>query len=208
VDHNRDILFERASVTLSDPDAAKYIYGVANHWYLSEDFSILSNVHEKFPDKHIIFSEGCQEGGLHLGSWMTGERYGRNMIGDFNNWQEGWLDWNLILDETGGPNHVGNFCDAPIVADTKTQEIHYNSSYYYIGQISKFVKPGAVRVDVSTNEETPLQHVGFLNEDESVVLIVMNETDKALSFNAGNGDEYVGYELPAHSIATLVFNNL
>jgi len=205
-DHNRDIIVERAICSLSDPEAAKYIYGVANHWYVSEDFENLSKVHELYPDKHIMFTEGCQEGGVHLGSWLTGERYGRNMIGDFNNWQEGWLDWNLILDETGGPNHVGNLCDAPIIADTKTQEIHYNSSYYYIGQFSKYVKPGAVRIQVDSNIDTVLQHVGFINEDGTIVLIVMNETDSAMGFNAGNGEKYVGHELPAHSIATLVFD--
>jgi glucosylceramidase len=208
VDHNRDILFERASVTLSDPEAAKYIYGVANHWYVSEAFENLSKVHAMYPNQHILFTEGCQEGGLHLNSWLTGERYGRNMIGDFNNWQEGWLDWNLILDETGGPNHVGNFCDAPIIADTVTQELHYNSSYYYIGHFSKYVKPGAVRIQVSSSNETPLQHVGFLNEDGTVVLIVMNETDVSEGFNAGDNKQYVWYDLPAHSIATLVFGNL
>ena len=203
-DHNRDIIVERVTGALADTETAKYVYGIANHWYVSEDFENLSKVHELYPDKHIIFSEGCQEGGVHLGSWMTGERYGRNMIGDFNNWQEGWLDWNLILDEQGGPNHVGNYCDAPIIADTTTQEIHYNSSYYYIGQFSKFVKPGAVRVDVSADSETILQHVAFKNEDGSIVLIVMNETDNVHSFNAKFGEEYIWHALPAHSIATLI----
>ena len=207
-DHNRDIIVDRAIGSMSDPEAAKYIYGVATHWYVSEAFENLSKVHELYPDKHILFTEGCQEGGVHLGSWLTGERYGRNMLGDFNNWQEGWLDWNLILDETGGPNHVGNFCDAPIIANTKMQELYYNSSYYYIGQFSKFVKPGAMRIQVSSSTETPLQHVGFLNEDGTVVLIVMNETDMPESFSAGDEKEYIGYELPAHSIATFIFNNL
>ncbi len=204
-DHNRDIMVERVTGALADPGAAKYIYGIANHWYVSEAFENLSKVHELYPDKHILFSEGCQEGGVHLGSWLTGERYGRNMIGDFNNWQEGWLDWNLILDENGGPNHVGNFCDAPIIADTKTQEIHYNSSYYYIGQFSKFVKPGALRVEVSTDTATSLQHVAFKNENGSVVLIVMNESENVQSFNAQYGEKYLWHVLPAHSIATLVF---
>jgi glucosylceramidase len=204
-DHNRDIMVERAKGALSDPEAAKYIYGIANHWYVSEAFENLSKVHELYSDKHILFTEGCQEGGVHLDSWLTGERYGRNMIGDFNNWQEGWLDWNIILDETGGPNHVGNLCDAPIIADTKNQKIYYNSSYYYIGQFSKFVKPGAVRIQVETSDRTQLQHVCFMNEDGSKVLIVMNETDRDEMFNAGAEGGYVSYSLPAHAIATLVF---
>lgn len=206
-DHNRDVIVDRAVGTLSDPETSKYVYGIANHWYCSEEFENLSKVHELFPDKHILFSEGCQEGGVHLGSWETGERYGRNIIGDFNNWQEGWLDWNIILDETGGPNHVGNLCDAPIIADTMTQELHYNSSYYYIGQFSKYVKPGAVRIEMSSNYESQLKYVGFENEDRSVVVVVMNETDEAQSISIGAKEGYVNHQLPAHSIATLVFEN-
>jgi len=204
-DHNRDLMVERATGTLKDPETSKYVYGIANHWYVSEAFENLSKVHELYPDKHILFTEGCQEGGVHLGSWLTGERYGRNMIGDFNNWQEGWLDWNLILDEKGGPNHVGNFCDAPVIADTVTQELHYNSSYYYIGQFSKYVRPGAVRIQVTAHSETALRHVAFKNPDGSVALIVMNESDNAQGFNAKLGEEYLWHSLPAHSIATIVF---
>ncbi|MBU3158462.1 glucosylceramidase [Clostridium frigoris] len=207
-DHNRDIIVERVKGVLEDPETAKYIYGVANHWYASEKFENLSKVHEMYPDKHILFSEGCQEEGLHLGSWLTGERYARNMIGDFNNWQEGWLDWNLILDETGGPNHVGNYCDAPIVADTKTGEIHYNSSYYYIGHFSKYVKPGAKRVEVRLQGITTIENVAFINENGSIALIVMNETDKDESFQIEIKGEYVNYILNAHSIATFLFNDI
>lgn len=202
LDHNRDIMIERAEAVFGDTEASKYVYGIANHWYVSEAFENLSKVHEMYPDKHILFSEGCQEGGVHLGSWLTGERYGRNMIGDFNNWQEGWLDWNLILDETGGPNHVGNLCDAPIIADTKKQILHYNSSYYYIGHFSKFVKPGAVRIAINANEDTPLQQVAFLNEDGTIVVIVMNETDNAEAVSLKCKNELVSHLLPAHSIAT------
>lgn len=205
-DHNRDIIVERAKGVLEDKEAAKYVYGVANHWYVSEEFENLSKVHELYPDKHILFTEGCQEGGVHLGSWSTGERYARNMIGDFNNWQEGWLDWNLVLDEMGGPNHVGNYCDAPIIADTKTGKIHYNSSYYYIGQFSKFVKPNAKKLEVKLQGEAITKNVGFINEDDSIVLIVMNETDVDERFQVELEGEYVAYNLKAHSIVTFIFN--
>ena len=205
-DHNRDVIVERVKTILEDPEASKYVYGVANHWYVSEEFENLSKVHEMYPDKHILFSEGCQEGGLHLGSWLTGERYARNMIGDFNNWQEGWLDWNLILDETGGPNHVGNYCDAPIVADTKTGEIYYNSSYYYIGHFSKYVKPGAKRIEVKLQGITTIKNVGFINEDKSIALVVMNETDEEERFQVEMKGEFVKYILKAHSIVTFLLN--
>lgn len=202
-DHNRDIMIERASAVLSDPEAAKYIWGTGFHWYVSEAFENVGKVHELFPDKHLLFTEGCQEGGVKLGEWFTGERYGRNIIGDLNNWNEGFLDWNLVLDETGGPNHVGNLCDAPIIADTTTDTIHYNSSYYYIGHFSKYIKPGAIRLGLET-EIPSLLATAFRNPDGSVAVVVQNESDEAQPFALELGGEAVGETLPAHSIATYI----
>ncbi|GJM81894.1 glycosyl hydrolase [Paenibacillus sp. HMSSN-139] len=202
-DHNRDIMIERASAVLSDPEAAKYVWGTGFHWYVSEAFENVGKVHELFPDKHLLFTEGCQEGGVKLGEWFTGERYGRNIIGDLNNWNEGFLDWNLVLDETGGPNHVGNLCDAPIIADTTTDTIHYNSSYYYIGHFSKYIKPGAIRLGLET-EIPSLLATAFRNPDGSVAVVVQNESDEAQPFALELGGEAVGETLPAHSIATYI----
>lgn len=202
-DHNRDIMIERASAVLSDPEAAKYVWGTGFHWYVSEAFENVGKVHELFPDKHLLFTEGCQEGGVKLGEWFTGERYGRNIIGDLNNWNEGFLDWNLVLDETGGPNHVGNLCDAPIIADTTTDTLHYNSSYYYIGHFSKYIQPGAVRIGLDT-EAPSLLATAFRNPDGSIAVVVQNESDEALPFALELGGEAANETLPAHSIATYI----
>jgi glucosylceramidase len=202
-DHNRDIMIERASTVLLDKEAAKYVWGTGFHWYVSEAFENVGKVHELFPDKHLLFTEGCQEGGVKLGAWFTGERYGRNMIGDLNNWAEGYIDWNIVLDETGGPNHVNNLCDAPIIADTRTNKLHYNSSYYYIGHFSKFIKPGAVRIGLSSNNPK-IQSTAFLNKDGSIVVVAMNEKDEDISFSLGLKDMSVSLELKPHSIATYI----
>lgn len=202
-DHNRDIIFERADAVLSDVEANKAVWGVGNHWYMSEDFEELSKVHDKYPEKHLIFTEGCIEGGVKLGAWHTGERYARNIMGDMNNWLEGFLDWNIVLDEQGGPNHVGNYCDAPIIADTKEKVAHYNSSYYFIGHLSRFIRPGAKRVDASLSGED-LSVVAFQNEDGSVVTVLLNETDKASDLVISLDDEGAAVHVPAHSITTVV----
>ena len=202
-DHNRDIAYERAKTVLSDPEAAKYIWGTGIHWYVSEEFENLTKIHNDFPDKHIMFTEGCIEGGVQLGAWHTGERYGRNIIGDLNNWLEGWIDWNLVLDEQGGPNHVGNYCDAPIIVDTKKEQVHYNSSYYYIGHFSKYIKPNAVRIKHEI-EHPALQVVAFQNEDDSIVVVVMNEMDEAAQTNLVLEDQACHVEFPSHSISTVV----
>jgi len=203
-DHNRDIIVERVKPIMDDPEAAKYVWGTAFHWYVSEEFENVGKVHELYPDKHLLFTEGCQEGGCKVGEWFTGERYGRNMIGDLNNWTEGYIDWNLVLDEKGGPNHVGNYCDAPIIVDTETEELHYNSSFYYIGHFSKYIKPGAIRIGLEfTNDK--LIGTAFLNIDGSRVVVVMNETDQAEIFNLSFEDKVASLKLPAHSIASYIF---
>jgi glucosylceramidase len=205
-DHNRDIAYERAKTILSDSESAKYIWGTGLHWYVSEEFENLSKIHEDFPDKHLIFTEGCIEGGVQLGAWHTGERYARNIMGDINNWLEGWIDWNIVLNEQGGPNHVGNYCDAPVIVDTKTGEVHYNSSFYYIGHFSKYIKPNAVRIGHELNHDS-LKSVSFTNEDGSVVAVVMNDEDSTESFSLSLGGKIAKAELPGHSITTFIIKS-
>jgi glucosylceramidase len=189
-DHNRDMIVERAQTILSDPEASRYVWGTGNHWYVSEQFENLSKVHNLFPDKHLIFTEGCIEGGVQLGAWHTGERYARNMIGDMNHWLEGFIDWNLVLDENGGPNHVGNYCDAPIIVDTQQDVVHCNSSYYYIGHFSRFIQTGARRIGLEST--TPhLSATAFKNPDASIVLVVLNETEN---------DHYVALQLEGYYV--------
>ncbi len=202
-DHNRDIIVERATTVLEDPDANAYVWGTGLHWYVSEAFENLSVVHERFPDKHILFTEGCIEGGVQLGSFQTGERYARNMIGDIANYCEGYIDWNLVLNEQGGPNHVGNYCDAPIIADTNTKQLHYNSSYYAIGHFSKYVMPGASRIE-SLNEGDAVHHVCFVNPDGSIVMVAQNESedDQHISLNVDEQEQ--NFVLKKRSIATII----
>ena len=117
-DHNRDMLFERAKAVLTTRRAAKYVWGVGFHWYGRDKFENVQRSHDAWPDKKLLFTEGCVEGGPHIGEWEIGERYGRSIIKDLNHWTVGWMDWNLLLDKEGGPNHVRNCCSAPILADT------------------------------------------------------------------------------------------
>lgn len=202
-DHNRDILFERVDGVLSDPVANQAVWGVGNHWYMSEEFEQLAKVKDKYPDKHMIFTEGCIEGGVQLGAWHTGERYARNIIGDMNNWLEAFIDWNIVLNEIGGPNHVGNYCDAPVIVNTKSDTVHFKCSYYAIGHFSKYIKAGAKRVGLKVSDSS-LRSVAFRNTDGSVVSVVLNETSEEKQAICSIDGEGVRLELPAHSITTLV----
>ncbi|RZK11271.1 MAG: glycosyl hydrolase, partial [Flavobacterium sp.] len=136
-DHNRDLMFQRANVIYSDPEASKYAWGMGFHWYETwaggePMFDNVGKVYEAYPDKHLMFTEGCVESfdQKNYQLWANGERYGTSMINDFNNGTVAWTDWNILLDQQGGPNHVGNFCFAPIHGDTDKGELIYTPSYY------------------------------------------------------------------------------
>ena len=200
-DHNRDIFEKFAAASFGDPESAKYLWGAALHWYVSNDFAASSRVHAAFPDKSILFTEGCWEGGRTIGAWTHGEDYARQMIGDFSNWVCGFIDWNIVLDQRGGPNHVGNFCDAPVIIDTGTGEVRYQSSYYYIGHFSRYVQIGARRIASSGGPAT-LQSIAFANPDGSLVAVVLNATDTPVSFALSAGGESLACAIPAHAIQT------
>lgn len=209
-DHNRDLLYQRATTLLSDPAAAQYVSGIGYHWYETWTksqplFENLEETRKAFPNKFLIFTEGCKEqfdfNKIHDVS--LGELYARNMINDFNNGTAAWTDWNILLDETGGPNHVGNFCFAPIIADTRTGELHYTYEYYYIGQLSKFVKPNAQRVGTATNRDF-LVSTSFVNTNGQLVVVVMNEGDKDTNYNLWIEGKAAQLDAPAHSIQTVV----
>ena len=210
-DHNRDLIYQRASTILEDPKAAQYVWGIGFHWYEpwsggDQMFDNVKLVHETFPNKNLIFTEGCVDAfkAGDLKNWRLGEAYGRSMINDFNSGAVGWTDWNVLLDEQGGPNHVGNFCFAPVHADTKTGELIYTNSYYYIGHFSKFVRPGARRIACAPSR-SQLLSAAFINPDGKVSVVVMNKSDQKVSYFLwldGNAAEVSS--LP-HSIQTLVF---
>lgn len=210
-DHNRDLIYQRVSTILGDPEAARYVWGIGFHWYEPWSggdmmFDNVRLVRETFPDKKLLFTEGTVDSfkAQDIGAWRLGEYYGRSMINDFNDGAVGWTDWNVLLDEQGGPNHVGNFCFAPIHADTKTGALTYTNSYYYIGHFSKFVRPGARRIACSPSRSALLA-TAFVNPDGKVSVVVMNRGDQKVSYFLwvdGNAAEVSS--LP-HSIQTLVF---
>ena len=209
-DHNRDLMNQRANTIFNDPEAAKYAWGMGFHWYETWSggapmFDNVGHVNRSFPDKNLIFTEGCVENfdAKKYQLWANGERYGRSMINDFNNGTVGWTDWNILLDQTGGPNHVGNFCFAPIHADTKTGDLIITPSYYYIGHFSKFIRLGAKRV-ISAASRSQLLTTSFLNADGKLVVVVMNQSREKVLYNLCIGTKAAEVTILPHAIQTLV----
>jgi glucosylceramidase len=163
-DHNKDHLGEWADTLLSaDSPSSEYVDGIAFHWYAGNCFENVAQVHEDYPDKMLLPSEACYEltqldddeaGDVWLanGTWSRGEGYAHDILGDLRSGSVGWTDWNILLNQEGGPNHVNNFCDAPVLADLRDDsniQLYFHPQYYYIGHFSKFLLPDSTRVDVS-----------------------------------------------------------
>jgi glucosylceramidase len=208
-DHNRDLINHRANTIFDDPDASKYAWGIGFHWYETwaggePMFTNLGAINESYPDKNLLFTEGCVEGfkAEKYQFWPNAERYGRSMINDFNQGTVGWTDWNILLDERGGPNHVGNFCFAPVHGDVSAGSLIYTPSYYYIGHFSKFVRPNAMRVS-TVSSRSVLLSTSFINEDSSLITVVMNPGDEEISYQYYIGSEATMIKIPPHAMQTL-----
>ena len=210
-DHNRDLISHRANTIFEDEEAAKYAWGIGFHWYETwtggdAKYDNLKNIKESFPAMNLLFTEGCQEkfDPTQYQRWSNAERYGNSMINDFNSGTVGWTDWNILLNEKGGPNHVQNFCFAPIHADTQNNKLIYTPTYYYIGHFSKFIKPNANRISTTTSRST-IESTSFRNKNGDTVTVVMNKTDAPIAYKLIVGNSEVSLNIAAHAMQSIIY---
>ncbi|WP_245560577.1 glycoside hydrolase family 30 protein [Colwellia piezophila] len=134
-------------------------------------------------------------------------RYARNIIVSLDHWVEGWIDWNIVLDSHGGPNHVGNFCGAPIMIDTETGEIYYTPIYYILAQFSKTIRPGdnAIQVDRQLDrlENDDLHVSASINDDKLVSVQLLNTTKKPIKYALQIGSQYTEITIAANALQTV-----
>lgn len=202
-DHNKERLFSRAEEVYKI--AKNEVNGMAMHWYSGDYFEEIALVKEQFPDKLLIHTEGCtgfsnfrQEDEV-----KNGEIYGHDMMGDLNGGINGWIDWNLVLDHKGGPNHKKNYCNAPIMLNQDNSGMIKNLTYYYIGHFSKYIKPGARRIGFS-RFSTNIEVTAFKNLDGTVVVVLLNRNERNQEFNLELNGEVFYDNLDGHAILTFV----
>jgi len=134
-------------------------------------------------------------------------RYARNIIVSLDHWVAGWVDWNVVLDKDGGPNHVGNFCGAPIMIDTATQEIYYTPVYYVLAQFSRTIRPGdrAVRTERTLDglDADALHAAATINGDGLVSVQLLNTTKEPIAYKLQFAAHHADIEIPANSVQTV-----
>lgn len=204
-DHNKENMYDRAKGSFSVPGCRDVVSGVAMHWYTGDHFDGIRAVKKTYPEKRIFFTEGCVEYSRFAdsGEVQKAEMYAHDMLGNLKAGMEAYFDWNLLLNEKGGPNHVKNFCAAPMMADGKGG-IEKRLSYYYIGHFSRYVKPGAKRILVSSFSDD-LETVAFLNPDGSRVVVLLNRTEVIVPVCLAENNQGSYLELAAHTICTVIF---
>lgn len=203
-DHNKERAFERAC-TIIDETTDGMVAGIAFHWYSGDHFEALRMIHEKFPDKKLILSEACIEYSKFSSDdyLKNAQKYAHDIIGNMNNGMTGFYDWNIVLDELGGPNHVQNYCDAPFLYDMKNRILLKRNTARYLWHFSHFIQAGAVRIGVSTYTDEA-EVTAFKNPDDTIVVVLLNRTARRIPVNLRLGENMAQMELEPDAITTAV----
>ncbi|CAG9763952.1 unnamed protein product [Ceutorhynchus assimilis] len=214
-DDQRLLLPLLKTLVLTDEEVVKYADGVGVHFYT--DFfvpgSFLDLVEVEGKSLFRLATEGCA-GSAHifglteavdLGSWSRAETYLSSIFTDLKHDVIGWVDWNMALNRSGGPNWIRNEVDSPIIVDSEKDEFYKQPMFYALGHFSKFVVPGSVRIG-SESVLSDLEVLSFLRPDGKIVVVLWNKSNEAKSVNLAVDNLAGNLNLPAKSINTLLLS--
>ena len=202
-DQNKDKLFTRALAEFSNPSAKEAACGIALHWYTGDHFENVALCRQKFPDKLLIHTEGCS--GYNLDNpWAP--QYAHDIFGDLNAGVNGYIDWNILLDHKGGPNHKKNNCNSPVLLNCNNSDYNKTLAYYYIGQFSKVINPNAVRI-AHSKYTSDIEMTAFKNPDNSIAVIIMNDKGHDVEFNLCFNDVTFKDTIEHQSIVSYLIRN-
>ncbi len=208
---------------LEDPEIRKNISSFTVHGYNWDNFEVLTETHNKYPEFPIWMTEVCYaphccippDGPklVPVYEFSDGEFWGNTIMNDMKNWVSGWIYWNMILDQNGGPWLVSPEHGDPdnnrqhpvVIINRETKQVTYTGLYYYLAHFSKFIKPGAYRVNAEGHTNN-LNFAVFKNSDGNIVLIVINNANET-TCTISLGSKSTTQKLKAHSISTIIWNN-
>ena len=216
---NRPEAIQKFPTVLSDPAVRKQIHSLTVHGYDWNKFASLSDLHDKFPDLRIWQTEVCYAmpnnvpphgpTRMPVYDFEDGEFWGNMIVNDMKNWVSAWIYWNMILDENGGPWLISiehgdpdhNSQHPVVIINRHTKKVYYTGLYYYLSHFSKFIRPGAQRIDC-TGGTGQLNFVAFKNVDNSIILNIINNGQE-MKCNIAWNNKSLMQELKAHSITTI-----
>ena len=193
----------------------------------------LQYAHNKAPNKYLIETEGCVDSEIPMWQddawywrkeatdwgwdWASEEdkhlhpkyapvnRYARDIIGCLNNWVDGWIDWNMVLDRQGGPNWFENWCVAPVIVDPEADEVYFTPLYYTMAHFSKYIRPGAEIIGVE-NADKGLMVTAAQNPDGTIAVVIFNEGMESKDFMLSLGDKTTKVKINKQAIQTLLIS--
>ncbi|CAD6992978.1 unnamed protein product [Ceratitis capitata] len=196
-------------------DSVDYLSGLSVHWYWDEIFKpvFIDIARKEMPDKIMLVSESCigdkpwQKAAPVLGDWSRGEKFARAFLQDLQHDFNGWIDWNIVLDEQGGPNYVENFVDAPSIANMTTlSEVYKQPMFYVMGHFSKFIPEGSRRV-LSERTNVNVDTVAFARPDGSLAVIAFNSGSAGVNVTISDTKRgQINFSVPPKSINTVLYN--
>lgn len=191
----------------------------------------LQYAHNKAPNKYLIETEGCVDSEVPAWKddkwywskeatdwgwdWASEEekylhpkyapvnRYARDIIGCMNNWVDGWVDWNMVLDKQGGPNWFKNWCAAPVIVDPENDEVYFTPLYYTMAHFSKFIRPGAEVIEAN-NTDKDLMVTAAKNPDGTIAVVVFNEGKQDKSYSIRFRESEINIKLGPQSLHTVM----
>lgn len=198
-DHNKDHVVKWAEALYGDEDVKKYVDGIGVHWYGGLNTQNLQATQQIAPDKFILATEACNCGGVVFRTdpknwWSRAEDLALDILEDLRFWSVGWTDWNLILGTDGGPNHLGNLCDANIISDPQESlglgKLVMQSTYYFMGQFSRFIVPGSRQISIANTVQVPRPEVKPEDViDKHLVVITCRAGTGAQTFTFDDSDK-------------------
>lgn len=200
-DHNKERIYERVRDTI-DEDTRKMISGAAFHWYSGDHFEGLELVHRLYPELKLIMSESCLEYSVfdEKNIESVTNKLCHEIIGDLSHGMCAFYDWNLLLDEKGGPNHVGNYCHAPFLYDTQKKELLPQKTQEQYELFSHYILPGSVRVETTKFTEQ-IDTVAYQTPEDKIVLMLLNKAKEPQAVNIRLKNHTGSLLLPAGILA-------
>ena len=193
----------------------------------------LQYAHQSAPDKHLIHSEGCVDAEIPKwqdDAWYWSKeatdwgytwapedkrylhpkyvpvyRYARDIIGCLNNWVDGWVDWNMVLNRQGGPNWAENWCVAPVIVDEAKDEVYFTPLYYTMAHFSKYIRPGARRIGFELSEAS-LMATAARNPDGSIAVVVLNQQKTPMTWTLTLAGRSVNLKINGAALQTILLN--
>jgi len=226
-DHNKSTMNDYVAATYQDPEAAKYAWGTAFHWYTNSELKEnnwyakeLKALQQTWPDKGMIHSESSididandpinqywRASTDYAGTFVPFETYAYDIITDLNHGTQGYVEWCSILSNKGQPNPYDNFNSAPVLINPVTDEVTYTPLYYLLSHFSKFIRPDAHRIGVQGEEVDGLIYTAAKNPDGSIAVVVFNKNEEVYEVSIALGTRTFTSKIAPRAIQTIHLRN-